>query len=290
MKRHKKNNRTNSGKFRISWTFIIAFLLSFFAGNGYLFLLYTFSIILHELAHILMAKKLGYTLSKFELSMLGASMNLENEDFYGNDELLISIAGPFFSLLIFIISCCSWWIIPVLYVYTFDFAIVNLFIFVTNILPLYSLDGGRVLVCIIQKYKNRKIGIKIVKCIGVVFSLLLFILFLCSCFFTINFSIGIFSVFLFVSSTSSIGGYFKKISIQKKLNSLKNSQFLETKTFIFSDNARLIDLYRKLENQTYSAFLVMNKNGEFVSIDEIKLSILMEKYNVSTPIKDVLLV
>lgn len=115
-----KNTKNKPRKFEFSWSFLIAFLFSFCMGNGYLFLLYTFSVILHELFHIFVAVKLGYTLQKFKLSILGASMNLEDESFWGNDEFLIAISGPLLNLFLFLLCLGMWWVFPPVYNFTFD--------------------------------------------------------------------------------------------------------------------------------------------------------------------------
>ena len=99
----------------------------------------------------IVAKKLGYRLDYFKLSITGASMKLEEDEFFLNDEILVASAGPIFNLFVFVICLGSWWINPVFYNFTVDFAYINFFIFLLNILPIYSLDGGRIFVCIFEK-------------------------------------------------------------------------------------------------------------------------------------------
>ena len=281
-------------KFNFSLSFLLAFAYSFFLGNGYLFLLYTIAIVLHELMHILVAKKLGYTLSNFTLSITGASMKLENESFFSMDEILIAVSGPFFNLLVFICLACGWWIFPTSYSYTFDFALVNLFVFALNILPIYSLDGGRIVVAIVGKYFDRKTGIKIVRCIGFFVSISMFILFIISCFNVFNFSLGVMSVFLFISAMFSGKTEYKKINIISKAEKLKNNLSMDCKFFIFSDDAMLIHLYRKLKSETFSMFVIYNKisnknneNSTLIYFDEDKLLKLIEKFGFATKIANI---
>ena len=281
-------------KFKFSYSFLLAFGYSFFLGNGYLFLLYTIAIVLHELFHILVAVKLGYTLSNFTLSITGASMKLEDEQFFSSDEIFIAISGPLLNLFLFIICACGWWIFPSLYNYTFDFALVNLFVFALNILPIYSLDGGRIVVAIVGKYYNRMVGVKIVRTIGFVISIFMFLLFIISCFMNINFSLGVMSVFLFVSAMFAGKSEYQKINVVSKTQKLKNNLCMEYKMYVFSIEAKLIHLYRKLRSGTFSRFIVYrndfnssNNNLKAFSFDEDKLLLLIERFGAGTRICEI---
>lgn len=279
-----KKPKNQHKKFYISPTFLLSFLFSFFAGNGYLFLLYTLSVFMHELMHIIVAEKLGYSLHKFELSILGASMKLESESFYGMDELKIAIAGPLFNLCLFIFLVGSWWTFPVLYNYTFDFAIVNLFVFALNILPIFSLDGGRILVSLLSVKLDRKKCVKIVRNIGLVFAIMFFILFIISFFVNFNFSLGVISIFLFISCTSAGKTEFVKMSVLSKKDKIKKGISLEEKRYIFSENARLLDMYRKLKSNTYTCFEIVRDNKNNLIIDEDELMVLMEKNGATSSV------
>ena len=282
-----KKNLIKKRKFNFSISFILTFLYSFFCGNGYLFLLYTLAVSIHELFHIFVSIKLGYTLDKFELSITGASMNLEDESFYGKDEIIIALAGPLINLFIFLVLVGLWWIEPVIFNYTFDFALVNLFVFALNILPIYSLDGGRIIVALFSEKFTRHTGIKLVKFIGIVFSVILFVLFIVSFFVSFNFSLGVMSVFLFASSVFQGKSEFKKINIMSKKDKLKNGLSLEIKTYIFSSQARLINLYRKLRENHYTNFIIVKKEWENDNmIDEDSLILLMEKYGAAARVSD----
>ena len=277
----KKRKRKNKGKFKFSLSLFIAFLYSFLCGNGYIFLLYSITIVLHALIHCIVAVSLGYTLEKFELSITGASMNLENDSFYANDELIIALAGPMFNLFVFILFSGLWWIFPSLYNFTFDFAIINLFVFALNILPLYSFDGGRIVVFLFSRKFERKQVVLVIRYLAIFFSFILFLLFLISIFVSFNFSLGVVSVFLFVSAVSHSNYDYTRVNVVSKKEKLARGLFLEEKTYIFSDNARLIDLFRKLKSNEYSLFCVMKKDGKMVCFDEDKLTMLIEKYSVS---------
>jgi stage IV sporulation protein FB len=121
-------------------TFVFA-ILWFLMGNGFIFVIYFISLLLHELAHAMCAKRLGYAAGRIEISPLGAVLYAECDEFTSKDELKVALAGPLFSLLICVTSVCLWWIYPETYNFTMDFCMANFSIFLLNILPIYPLLG-----------------------------------------------------------------------------------------------------------------------------------------------------
>ena len=151
-------------------------------------------------------------------------------------------------------------------------------------MPIYSLDGGRIVTCIFTRKFNRKIGVKITKIIGVCFSLLLFFAFIITCFFSINFSIGCMSIFLFVSCAFSGNSFYNKITAKSKKEKLKNRLELEVKTFMFSNSVKLIDLYRKIKFNSFSHFCIVGSKNRVYNLDEDQLFLLLEKFGAGVKI------
>ena len=101
-----------------------------------------FFCILHEIGHLIVGLLLKMKPEKIELMPLGLSISfyisLNDNIFKG---ILIAIAGPIMSLALVILSC------------KFDFYFIseqeavysNLLILIFNILPIYPLDGGRII-------------------------------------------------------------------------------------------------------------------------------------------------
>ncbi len=106
------------------------------------------SVLLHEFAHSLVARRLGYPVEGITLFILGGVSNLRSEASKAIDEFVISVVGPLMSLAIAGIIGLAVVIAdgssPVAAVFEYV-AIINLLLAVFNMLPAFPLDGGRVM-------------------------------------------------------------------------------------------------------------------------------------------------
>lgn len=124
-------------------------------------LLILFFAIVHEAGHMLMAILLKYKIEKFEINIYGPKLKIKvNYDDYNKKigkgslislkKILIALAGPIMNLaiafFIFIISICKIKFCNGTINHFWTNALyANLIIFIFNMLPIYPLDGGRIL-------------------------------------------------------------------------------------------------------------------------------------------------
>lgn len=140
------------------------FLLSYgwFFGIIY-YLIITGSVILHEYGHVWAAHRCNAVVKKVIIMALGAGAMIEPAAFIGKpkNELKCAIAGPIVSLILSIV-----FLFPSVLVkpdtiqssilgYT---CIINLAMFIFNLLPIYPMDGGRVLNSILTSIFIKKRG------------------------------------------------------------------------------------------------------------------------------------
>ena len=126
------------------WT-QISYWLTGFVAVGALFV----SILLHELAHSLVARLRGYTVDEITLFVLGGVSSITSETRRAQEEFINSVVGPLTSLglgLVFWVfySVTSQTNHPIAAL-IFYLALINIVLTVFNILPAFPLDGGRVL-------------------------------------------------------------------------------------------------------------------------------------------------
>lgn len=269
-------------KLKIHPLFLILGVILAICGQIVPFLIGIASVIAHEFAHSIVAKYFGYYLNTVSLLPYGAKLFGE-ENIRQKDEKYIALAGPIFSLVISLIAVGLWWIIPNSFYYTKDFAYINFELFLINLLPAYPLDGSRI---VLSVAKNRIKALKIVKLLGVVLSVCFMIIFIVSAFYSINFTIGIFSVFLFIGATDGVS---KEQNISLYTSSFIAKRYdvgVEKKEIIVSKNLTLLHLVRMLSPNYFITFIVVD--GESTSkISENKLQNLTVKYPLNTKIGNI---
>jgi len=105
------------------------------------------SVLLHELGHALVARRLGVGVRGITLDLLGGYTEMESEARKPSTELAFSLAGPAVSLLLGVAAGIVAWLMPtsVLRILVWQVAFSNLVVAVYNALPGLPLDGGRAL-------------------------------------------------------------------------------------------------------------------------------------------------
>lgn len=132
-------------KIRIDLKILIFLIIFYFTGQIKLYLLVMFFSVIHEIGHIIIGIILKMKPQKLELMPFGLSVSFYtdfSEKNFNIKEILVAAAGPITSLLLAIL-------IP-----NQEAAYSNLLILFFNLIPLYPLDGGR----IIKGILHTKIG------------------------------------------------------------------------------------------------------------------------------------
>lgn len=131
----------------LNWSFLLLLALVLFAFGGVagvlLVLLVFGSVLLHELGHALVARKLDVHVAGIELSFFGGAAKMVQLPRTANHEVLIAAAGPAVSIVLGVlglgvgaltgVTLFSWlgW--------------VNLVLAAFNLIPALPMDGGRIL-------------------------------------------------------------------------------------------------------------------------------------------------
>jgi Zn-dependent protease/CBS domain-containing protein len=121
-------------------------------------LLFFAALLLHELAHSLLAKARGLRVRAITLFALGGVSQIESEASDAKSEFWIAIAGPITSVVIGLVALGTAWLTgwqprsepatPVISVLVW-LGYINLMLAAFNMIPGYPLDGGRVLRAVI---------------------------------------------------------------------------------------------------------------------------------------------
>ncbi len=119
---------------------------AYLVGGAFAILLYA-SVLLHELAHSVVARAFGIPVRRIVLQLLGGVSELEREPETAGRELLVAIAGPALSLVLAGIGLGVGQFLPedsLIRWLVLGIGSANLLVGLFNLLPGLPLDGGRV--------------------------------------------------------------------------------------------------------------------------------------------------
>ena len=173
-------------------------------------------VLLHEVGHFVVAKKVGVKLSDIVLYPYGAVMDTTC-DASEKDMWKVALGGPCVNLILAGIGLCLMLVgkSPMVV----DFVNANLSVCLFNLLPVYPLDGGRAILGVSKKPLRT---IKWLRLAGIVVASLLMLAFAFSIVFGLNLTFGVMSVFLFIGALSGIekemGGRVAKLLLARQKN------------------------------------------------------------------------
>lgn len=155
------------------------------------------SVLIHEMAHAWVANKKGWRVSGINIDLFSGSAAID-PNIHERDAIPVVAAGPLSNLSLMILTFVGSVIAvslttlnPVIYKFLLDFITVNLFLFIFNILPIFPLDGGRLVKDFLTlKMKSRFRAKKIAGWISLVTSCLVLIYSIS----TMNLILGVFSL------------------------------------------------------------------------------------------------
>lgn len=232
------------------------------------FLWYIIAVFVHEIGHYFVGKKLGYKIENFSLSPYGVSIDIEGQKIENKDEFFIAFAGPIFNLIIIFIVTAIWWIFPVVYNFTYEFVNINIIMLLFNLLPLYPMDGGRMFVSVFSNFTKRKIALRISIILNLVTSILIFILFIITCFISFNPTLILFPIFLILGCLD-IGKECRYEKIDVFCKKFKN--FSKVNIYVVSSHTKLRDIIMFQENNKNMLFMVQFDNGNLKLLNNQKL-------------------
>ena len=122
--------------------FIILFILTKRIG---LYVMFLFFVLIHELSHVALGIILGFKPQKFMIMPFGFKVQFQKTQTNKNIEykkIAVAIIGPAINLLLMLIAI-------ILKLHT-NIIFSNLIIAVFNLIPIYPLDGGRILKSILN--------------------------------------------------------------------------------------------------------------------------------------------
>ena len=276
-------------EFKILPSFWILAFIALLAKSGYLFGLYTISVLIHEFAHFFVAKKLNYDCQSIKLSAFGAVLYGDFDEIATDDGIKIALAGPLCNLVVFVCTLALWWVFPSTYVWSNYFASSNLSLALTNLLPCYPLDGGRIFVCAFQNKYGLSKALKWSRVASLVVGTCFFLTFVIALFCGQNlYSCGLFGFFVLISSNAETK---KAVYMQRRhvgATSKNISKGVEKKCLVFDGESTLYQVLKKLkENYFYQIMVVLSEKSFFV-LEQPQINYCLISCTLDTRLKDLI--
>lgn len=139
-------------KFEVHFITLLYFVLAWLGGYLKWYLATLMIVLFHEICHLMMAYYFQFDIEKIEILPFGAYLSLN--DFYFHpflEELCVVMAGPCSHILIYlIIQMCTRGVFQQ-YLLT-----MNMFVLLFNLVPIYPLDGSRMIAIMLQSVMDLK--------------------------------------------------------------------------------------------------------------------------------------
>lgn len=275
-------------KIKISSLFLMLMVTMGFFGMLVDGILMFLVVIVHELGHIMVAKRKNYSVESIELLPIGGVATI-NQSHYNQsaDEWYIALAGPMNNIIFIIILVYFGNIIP----YQEKLINYNLALFFFNLLPAYPLDGGRLLKAYLSKEKSVYDSSRIAASIGVMIG------FAFSClgiyYLTIKESgflyLGILGFFLMVAAFNEYRGA-KYLPIKYTFSKELNTANIREGTLLICNEITLVkDIMKEIQTNRELLITIVDNTGEVIDmITEKKIIQAYQKGLGSTKIIDVI--
>lgn len=269
-------------KFYVHPLFYILGIYFAFTGKVFSFLIYTFTALLHELGHAFVSEKLGYMLKKVVLMPYGAVISGDLTGLKFADEISVAMAGPLLNFFVAVFFIATWWLFPDSYAFTDIIVEANLSLALVNLIPVYPLDGGRVLYATIAKRSEKK-AIIVSRILTVILFAVLFGLFVYSTIIKkINITLLFFAIFILVGGFSR-GKDNKYVKYYSQFNSYKLKKGQEEKTLIFDKNATVKDLLAKINPDSLYLVKILDEKDKVIKTFSCKKVLkILEEENLYT--------
>ena len=270
--------------FPVHPTFLLLVLWFILTKDFISFVTFVVVVLSHEFGHYIVAKKLGYKLDSFFIAPYGVSLNYAEKTFDSKDEILIASAGPIVNICISLLIISFWWIFPSLYNFTFIIVKQSFLLGIFNLLPAYPLDGGRIMVGIMQESISRQKAVKITQKFNYIFSAILLISFCITCFVDFNPTLCLCGCFLLLGVLDSkYECKYQPIMFFKK----HTKNFSKPCVLTVNSDVSISQLLKHIEINKFTIFVVISPNGETIYLDEEKVKKLSLTFPLNTKIEKI---
>lgn len=218
---------------------------------------YTFVFLIgHEMAHFLFARKRGFEIDTIQILPFGLSLKFKTYNILNStDELFIALGGPFFNL----------FMAALLFLLAQDqiYIEINLILGLFNLLPVFPLDGGRILRAVVLKRSNYFKATKLVCSITKKVAAFFIFVSIISTFYSIYSIVFVFIFcFIFYNSNNAIyfTNYIGMVEFFNKKEELLKKRVFKTSIFTTTLSCNAKDVIKNLMTEAYNIVYILDND------------------------------
>ncbi|SCY15508.1 M50 family metallopeptidase [Alkaliphilus peptidifermentans] len=255
-------------KLKINRLLLPIFLISFVFGYLREMLIIFLVVFIHEISHYLVAKKVNVKIEKIELFPFGGVAKMDHDYVIKpSHEVLIAAAGPFSNLLLLFLAelLIFYNIVGSPYIYFFQLS--NVAIGAFNLLPIFPLDGGRVLRAIISIFYGIQKSTLLSIAIGKVFSIMILVLGIYLSYLSLdNIYLIPLAMYLYYQANAEkkMAVFLLMKEIIRKKETLLNKGIMNTEHLTVLDAVNLNMIFSSFKSGKYHFVTVIDREGMLI--------------------------
>lgn len=232
-----------------------------------------FSVVVHECSHAAVATVFGAKAREIRLLPFGAEVSVECNLLATSQKVLVLLAGAFGNLAVILVAGSLLWILPGWFGVLEVVIIANAVPAVLNLLPIYPLDGGKVLYTLAQELPNKRRRRMPAQVFSTI-SMLVFVgLFIACCFLFFNLPLLIMCIIMVVS----IGFEQRRTRFVSKLGTHFGTRKHSTVEVAVTSDMTLLEVYKLVSVRRFTKFIISDRaNAVFYEND-------LESFLVANP-------
>ena len=234
------------------------------------------AVFLHEMAHCLTAMRYGHRVNEVTLMLLGGISEIDDRGrSTPKSEFWTAISGPLASLFIGILSGAVAYALvgftalsaesplpDLILFYIFGYlGILNIFLFLFNMIPAFPMDGGRILRGLLSLKYSRTRATKTASDIGKVFA----VIFAVAGIIWLNFLLILIALFVFLGATQENS----MTVLSERIKAVKVTDVMNTDVAYVHDTDSLDDVASRLVSQKVTGCPVINDLGHVIGMISI---------------------
>lgn len=245
-------------KLKIHPLFVALCIYFVFTGRALLLAGYTVAVIAHEAAHSRAAAWRGYSLGTITLMPYGGVI-AGGERYSAADSVIIALAAPIFNGAVAICTVALWWLMPECYAYTRDVCVANAGMCLLNLLPVYPLDGYRVVFALC---KNKERAVRIMRIAGGAAGVIFAALGAATVIYEFNPTLVLFGFFLIYGAAFEVRDAMMMHLASNNIFCKNFRTGVEKRRFAISADAPLSAIVRQLRRDCMTDFSIVGSSGE----------------------------